>query len=244
MASFPARIDWAGRTDRRNNSGRSGNSFRLSKKAPSIMTNDQSQLHIENPTEWLREAGFLEPINRYLDLLQDENKRINLVSRETSREDLIRLATESLIPLASSALKGTGVGRYLDIGSGGGFPAIPIVLVHQPKASILLERRQKKAAALNRFLTGLNIGGAESLPVTFEEFVSEQKFDLVTVRLVRLEKRMLSRVAKCLASGGSFLCYGEPSDQVSIPSLSVTTHYYSIEKQANLRAYSIYNLTQ
>src|SRR5512140_2142193 len=87
-------------------------------------------------------------IDRYYLELMKENAKVNLVSRETSREDFDRLFAESLLPLdIISSGKFTG---YLDIGSGGGIPAIPLLISGRVSGSIVLvERTQKKAAALS-----------------------------------------------------------------------------------------------
>ena len=77
-------------------------------------------------------------LDDYLSLLTLENEKTNLVSRETSAADLKRLIAESLVPFEKLELK--TVNNYLDIGSGGGLPAIPIILTKNPPESVLIER--------------------------------------------------------------------------------------------------------
>lgn len=151
--------------------------------------------------------GRFDPQNRletYFDLLLQENRKINLVSRETSREDLRRLAAESLVPLTLLELP---VGRYLDIGSGGGLPSIPILLAGAVSGeSFLVERTQKKAAALRRILLDLDLA-AEVVPSNYEEARLNNRFDLVTIRLVKPTKPLLRKIHSGLNEGGTVVYY-------------------------------------
>lgn len=87
----------------------------------------------------------------YLGLLLRANAEINLVSRKESPESLagrhLRDALEAvpLLPAASGRAL-----RLLDVGSGGGFPAIPILLCRRDVEGVLVESVGKKA----RFLEG------------------------------------------------------------------------------------------
>jgi len=143
-------------------------------------------------------------LSEYFDRLLAENERINLVSRETTPDDLRRLAAESLLPL--QVLKGTP-SSYLDIGSGGGLPAVPLILaLPSLKRVALLERRGRKAAALDRLLTALQFT-AEVLPEDYLTAKLTETFDLITLRLVKPQAAMLSRIGHNLTDHGSFVYY-------------------------------------
>ena len=149
----------------------------------------------------------LEKIEVYFELLMVENKAVNLVSRETTLADLIRLTAESLFPLEH--LK-TARGRYLDVGSGGGFPAVPLIVAGQGRESaILLERTLKKVDALNRIIRRLDIR-AEAVQADFPNDSPELQFDLITLRYVKLTPRILQAALDHLAAEGRFVYYGAP----------------------------------
>ena len=175
----------------------------------------------------------------YYQLLSKENQRTNLVSRETlspkqsnivntnSFAGLENLAAESLAPVHT--LKKKKFERYLDIGSGGGFPALPLMLTCNMQSSTLVERTQKKAAALRRMLVGLNLR-AEIIEDTFENLhLPPAQFDLVTIRLVKLDEDMLSRVMELIATQGVCIYYAKPSFQVNNPELNYHTIHYSFD---------------
>ncbi|MDX9858058.1 MAG: class I SAM-dependent methyltransferase [candidate division Zixibacteria bacterium] len=142
------------------------------------------------------------------DLLMAENKRINLVSRETSRDSFDRMVAECLLPL-TVLNSGAAGGAYLDIGAGGGFPLFPIALTGRTASLHACERTQKKAAALVRIARDLGLA-VTVIPRTFEDIRFERTFALVTLRYVTLTATLLSGVLSVLDSDGVFVYYSDP----------------------------------
>lgn len=176
----------------------------------------------------LREQDPDGKLGRYFELLDVENRRINLVSRETLPESapehvdrfhgLRQLAAESLFPIAQIAAKPH---RYLDIGSGGGFPAIPILLTQPVTEAVLAERTQKKAGVLRRMVTGLGLT-VRVEATTFEELkLAGESFDLITLRLVRLTGPLQKRILRLLAPEGNFIYYAGTDVPLDITHYSV-----------------------
>ncbi|RKX24891.1 MAG: hypothetical protein DRP45_07170 [Candidatus Zixiibacteriota bacterium] len=143
---------------------------------------------------------------RYFLLLMAENQKVSLVSRETTREDFDRLVAESLLPLD---ILRAPMGAYLDIGSGGGMPSIPLLLSQKISGpAILIERTGKKAAALERMITDLPIE-ASVIARNFEETNLDETFNLVTLRYVKLTPQLLSNIMKVVSPGGVFVYYSQ-----------------------------------
>jgi len=143
-------------------------------------------------------------ISQYLSLLEQENDKINLVSRETSRSDLERLAAESLFPF--EVIKTKSFSNYLDIGSGGGFPAIPIILSINVKNATLIERTKKKTLALKRMSDQLGLK-TQILDQNFKECQFNRNFDLITLRLVKPTNSLLNKVLKTMTDNGIIIYY-------------------------------------
>ena len=174
----------------------------------------QSSLTMVDSNAMLDRYSLREKLNNYLDLLIAENQRINLVSRETSRDGLMRLAIESLAPLSIESLYALifKAATYLDIGSGGGLPAIPLLLVRPEMRTVLYERRQKKARALQRIARELGIV-ADVMAVDFEsDVLLDAKYDLITIRYVPLIEKILNKCISVIAPGGALLYYGSIED--------------------------------
>ncbi len=91
----------------------------------------------------------LAPLATYLDLLWAANLKLNLFSRKQTREDLVDLhLLDSLLGLPFFPEQGT----LADLGSGGGFPAIPIALCRPDLKWHLYEKSPLKQKFLRSLL--------------------------------------------------------------------------------------------
>ncbi|MFH1373542.1 MAG: RsmG family class I SAM-dependent methyltransferase [bacterium] len=178
------------------------------------MNNDLHPI-ICDPVELLKKYDPDGRLDQYYQLLLQENQRVNLVSRETVKTGLIelrKLAAQSLLPLEK--VVPAKIVNYLDIGSGGGFPAIPILLTHPAILSCrLVERTQKKAAALSRIVSGLDLN-ALVISDNFEDLSLKPIYDLVTLRLVKLTPKLLRRILTVLTPEGCLIYYSVPGFEI------------------------------
>ncbi|PWB69940.1 hypothetical protein C3F09_09890 [candidate division GN15 bacterium] len=145
-----------------------------------------------------------EALDRYYVELMKENASVNLVSRETSRDDFNRLCAESLLPLETLPER---IGNYLDIGAGGGIPAVPLMQSGRISGKcVLVERTRKKAASLQRIVNAIQLPG-ETVNRTFEELSLRDRFDLITLRYVKLDRTLLGKIIPLLSANGRFVYY-------------------------------------
>jgi 16S rRNA (guanine527-N7)-methyltransferase len=129
------------------------------------------------------ELSLAEQFATYLSLILRWNRRVNLTSVRDEEGILSRHFVESI---ACSRSLPTGIRSLLDLGSGGGFPGIPIALCRPEISVTLAESQGKKAAFLQEAVRSLGLSAkvhgrrAEELG----EF-----FDCVTLRAVdRMEE--------------------------------------------------------
>ncbi len=117
------------------------------------------------------EPDLAQRFERYLELLLRWNSRVNLTAIRDPQEIQSRHFVESI---ACARAVPAGVATLLDLGSGAGFPGIPIALCRPEIAVTLAESQAKKAAFLREALRTLGIeavvhgGRAESLKTTFD----------------------------------------------------------------------------
>lgn len=78
---------------------------------------------------------------KYIDLLLEWNEKINVISRTVSRETVREHVIHSLLPVPLNLL--AGYKKWLDTGTGGGLPGIPIA-INQPDLNIVLNDNIKK----------------------------------------------------------------------------------------------------
>jgi 16S rRNA (guanine527-N7)-methyltransferase len=188
----------------------------------------------------------LDNISTYIDLLQRWNARINLTAIRSEDQIITRHFGESLFlarhlfPRRSPGVKAftapsataaaddqrrttNGVIKVADVGSGAGFPGIPIKLWAPEIFLTLIESNHKKATFLREVvraltLTHVNIQNARA------ESLSDIKFDVVTLRAVEHFESILPIAAGLLAQGGRLaLLIGESQlsqASSSLPSLN------------------------
>jgi len=193
-----------------------------------------------NSEEIISESGLRKGLNSYLDILLEYNKKVNLVSRETSRANLVRLAADCLVPFKFSEPPS---GSFFDIGSGGGFPSIILLLAFDNLRGVLYERTQKKARFLEYLVKELNLD-ALVRPIDWPppSAGNENVFDLGTMKLVRLDQKILRSLNAALKTGGRFIYYTSALaiDGLDPDPLKHFTYNYYLDDIERLRTVTIF----
>jgi 16S rRNA (guanine527-N7)-methyltransferase len=157
----------------------------------------------------------------YLVLLGKWNRAINLTALPLdppTDEAIDRLIVE---PVAAARLVRPGDRRAIDIGSGGGSPAIPLNLAAPQLAFTLVEVKTRKSAFLREAGRELAIPQLAVETMRAEELRARAAFraaaDLVTVRAVRVDRTLLETVVFLLAPGGRLIWFGGAGDFERMP---------------------------
>jgi 16S rRNA (guanine527-N7)-methyltransferase len=166
---------------------------------PSTAAEDQSKAHALVGELVSRETW--ERLGRYVELLIRRQQTLNLVAASTLPHIWTRHIADSLqlLPLAPGARK------WLDFGSGAGFPglAIACALVEVPGARIeLVESTQKKAKFLRDVIDALSLPAIVRAQ-RIEDFTGGNtvRFDVVTARAVAPLDRLLGYAFPLLKTG-------------------------------------------
>jgi 16S rRNA (guanine527-N7)-methyltransferase len=118
-------------------------------------------------------------LSTYLDLLLKWNARTNLTAIRDPEEIVRRHFGESLF----AALHLPPADTLLDLGSGAGFPGLPIALLHPETRVTLAESQNKKATFLREAVRTLDIP-VEVWPNRAEALPQSRRFHTVTLRAV------------------------------------------------------------
>src|ERR1700730_17812366 len=104
-------------------------------------------------------AALLPQLSTYLDLPLKWNARTNLTAIRDPEEIVRRHFGESLFAARhlDPATPGFGAGALLDVGSGAGFPGIPIALLRPGIQVTLAESQSKKSSFLREAIRTLNL---------------------------------------------------------------------------------------
>lgn len=146
-----------------------------------------------------------EQLKTYLDLLVRWNAKTNLTSIREPDEMVARHFGESLFA-AKVLLEHGGVkpsATLADLGSGAGFPGLPIKLVLPQLQVTLIESQNKKATFLKEVARQLKLDGVEVFSGRAEQWSNTA--DIVTMRAVEKFEGMIP-VARNLLSSGGCLC--------------------------------------
>ena len=136
----------------------------------------------------------------YLDLLLKWNARLNLTAIRNPEEVVTRHFGESLFAARQLFPSSTDAGAAVDIGSGPGFPGIPLKLWNSSLQMTLIESNQRKATFLREVVRALKLETVEVL-ATRAESLSLQA-DLVTFRAVEKFERTLPVARSLVRPGG------------------------------------------
>jgi 16S rRNA (guanine527-N7)-methyltransferase len=125
----------------------------------------------------------IERLAYFAELVTEKNESMNLISRRD-----IGNIIENHVFLCSYITKYVPekTSRFLDIGTGGGFPGIPLAIMRPELQGVLVDSTNKKINAVKEFIDKLKLGNviAENDRVESPEFIEKYKesFDLILSR--------------------------------------------------------------
>jgi 16S rRNA (guanine527-N7)-methyltransferase len=190
-----------------------------------------------------RRAGLTLPpdlgprLEIYYRLLATWSQKINLTGlslAEPTPEALDRLLVE---PLVAARHAPTGSCRLIDVGSGGGSPAIPFALGIPGSRLLMVESKTRKSVFLREALRALEMTDSSVATARFEELLSSPELheahDVLTIRAVRTESRVLMSLQALVKPGGQIFLFrsssaSDPADTLT-PPLSWRATYPLIE---------------
>ncbi|MDR3749462.1 MAG: 16S rRNA (guanine(527)-N(7))-methyltransferase RsmG [Acidobacteriota bacterium] len=148
--------------------------------------------------------SVLKQLQRYLDLLLRWNARMNLTAVREPEQIVVRHFGESLFA-ARVLLEGSSStpATLADLGSGAGFPGIPIKLYAPEIDLTLIESQPKKATFLRETVRTLNLDRAAVFCGRAEQW--GKTAEVVTLRAVERFEEVLPVAAGLVAPGGK-LC--------------------------------------
>ena len=150
-------------------------------------------------------------LESYLRLLALWNVKINLTALpldDPTDETIDRLVIEPLV--AARTLSDEPL-NIIDIGSGGGSPAIPLTLALPAVSMTMVEAKTRKSAFLREAIRHLGLSRARVETARFEELLARpdlhEAMDVVTLRAVRVEQRTLLTLQAFLRPTGQLLLF-------------------------------------
>ena len=140
----------------------------------------------------------IELFKKYLFLIEEWNKKINITSIKNQEEVAIKHFIDSLLVLNHVPLSG----RVADIGTGGGFPGIPLKIVEPSLEIFLIEPIRKRANFLRTVISNLSLKKITVFNGRAENFIEKEKFDFTISRALSNIKTFCELSLPLLKPGG------------------------------------------
>jgi 16S rRNA (guanine527-N7)-methyltransferase len=158
------------------------------------------------------EQSQLDLLWRYGVMLRERNAHVNLTSI-VSPEGILTLHmldSLSVVPHLGAAA------RVIDVGTGGGFPGIPLAVACPQRQFTLIDGTQKKIRFVAEAIEALDIRNAHAHAARAESYAAERNFDVVIVRAVGTLSEVLHNTGRLLAPHGRLLAMKgrAPDDEV------------------------------
>ncbi len=151
--------------------------------------------------------NHVEQFMRYLAHLIEWNKAINLTAIIDPKEIIIKHFVDSLVALVATSFPQNSV--VLDVGSGGGFPGIPLKIVRSDMRLVLIEPIRKKCSFLNSVIGLLKLQDVSTFDGTLEQYAKlplRPIIDTVVVRALKYEE-IRKHIPALLTSKGKVVLY-------------------------------------
>ncbi len=152
-----------------------------------------------------------EVLEAYFRLLVLWNQKINLTALplvESPDEAIDRLLIE---PLVAARHLSTPSARIIDIGSGGGSPALPLRIALPDSTLLLVESKTRKSVFLREAVRTLGLVRTDVVTARFEALLTRPELheahDALTLRAVRTEARILLGLQAFVRPGGTLLLF-------------------------------------
>ena len=165
------------------------------------------------------EAAYSQ-LEMYFRVLTQWNAKVNLTSlplQPPADEAFDRLLVE---PLAAAPYVPDSAIRWLDIGSGGGSPAIPLKVVRPHARLTLIESKARKTTFLREVVRTLGLQEVTVENARFEQVAkvaNPGSVELVTIRAVKNDAAIFSGLHRVLAPGGRAVFFGSTGSGPQIP---------------------------
>ncbi len=166
-----------------------------------------------------------EVYTKYMEAFLEENSKVNLISKNDEKFLWEKHVFDSLAIEKFFSKYGTDFKTLLDIGTGGGFPSVPIALKYPKIQVTALDSIAKKIRAIHSLKAELSIENLTLVCARVENI--DGKFDIITSRAVSSLKNICEYALPKLKKGGYFVAYKSRKAEEEIEEASKVLKKYN-----------------
>lgn len=155
--------------------------------------------------------------NKYYEFLVETNKHLNLTAITEYEDVMIKHFYDSI--LLAKTIDITKINSFLDIGSGAGFPAVPLAILYPNVKFTLIDALNKRITFLNNLIKLLDLKNVVAIHSRAEDFAKDNResFDVVSARAVA-RLNILAELALPLCKVGGYFIALKGKDEEEIKS--------------------------
>lgn len=167
-----------------------------------------------------------EQFKRYYQLLIEENQKYNLTAITKEEDVYIKHFYDSIVISKYFDFENK---TLVDVGSGAGFPGIPLKIVHPTLHVTLVEPTLKRANFLKMVIKDLNLKDIEVIAERAENLKLREKYDYGTARAVAQTNILLELITPIVKVNGEIILFKGSNYQEEIKTID------SIEKALDIK---------
>lgn len=157
------------------------------------------------------DSTMLSRFSQYCDLLLDYNEKVNLTAIRERPEVMRKHFLDSILPLCCTQIPENAA--VIDVGTGAGFPGVPLQIVRQDLQLTLLDSLNKRLLFLQQLLSQLGLSAAlvhERAEEAGRKPLYREQYDLAVSRAVAPLPVLCELCLPFVKVGGSFLAFKGP----------------------------------
>jgi len=170
----------------------------------------------------------------YLEYLLQANRRINLISRKLTTDEIWTFHFyDSLLPFWYGI--DFRCKKVLDLGTGGGLPGIPLAIVEEEMTMHLLDSRLKKMEEVDKIIKKLDLINCHAICSRMEELagnpivnedIETTNYDIIVCRSVAMTGPLLRKIMSLMTEEGFLLLYKAKTLEEVIKQMDITVYDY------------------
>ncbi len=181
------------------------------------------------------EEKQIEQFYEYMNLLLEWNEKINLTSITEPKEVILKHFIDSFT-IQKYIQEGQ---KVIDVGTGAGFPGIPLAIIKQNTEITLLDSLHKRILFLEEVISSLKLKKIKTVHARVEEFaknkLERESYDIATSRAVAPLNVLLEYLLPLVKIGGYCICMkGSNIEEIKEAENALTVLGGKIEKVENM----------